>query len=331
MGLQREDRQAAKMNLFLLYNIQLKRINVKQFSKLIGILLSFTLMTLISGCGGGDTTSTSTSTPTGKLSLYITDAPPQLGTDVTEVNIAVIGIEYNYEGNWTTADDFVPQTFNLLDLQNGKSLYLGDIILPAGHYSEIRFKLAAPSKISEVKANPDCNITYADGSSVPLFVPSGAQSGYKGKGAFDITADAKIAVTADFDVYKSIVVTGSGDYILKPVIRLVVTELSGMIKGTVVDVSDYNTTSLVVYSYRSDAYDISEEDGVDGIYFPNSVSAGDVNMSDGNFTLAFLAEGNYSLITAEYSGDSFAGVVDQVDHVEVLKGQTTLVDINTSN
>ena len=298
------------------------------FKKLIGVVLSVTLMTLISGCGGGgDTTSLTSATPTGKLSLYITDAPPQLGPDVTEVNIAVIGIEYNYEGNWTTADDFVPQTFNLLDLQNGKSLYVGDIILPAGHYQELRFKLAAPSKISEVKANPDCNIVYADGSSVPLFVPSGAQSGYKGKGEFDITADAKIALTADFDLYKSIVVTGSGDYILKPVIRLVVTELSGIIQGTVVDVADYNTTSLVVYSYRSGAYDISEEDN----NFPNAVSAGDVNMSDGNFTMAFLGEGNYSLITAEYSGDAFAGVVDQVDNVEVFKGQTTLVDINTSN
>jgi hypothetical protein len=94
-----------------------------------------------------------------------------------------------------------------------------------------------------------------------------------------------------------------------------------------VDVADYNTTSLVVYSYRSGAYDISEEDN----NFPNAVSAGDVNMSDGNFTMAFLGEGNYSLITAEYSGDAFAGVVDQLDNVEVFKGQTTFVDINTSN
>ncbi len=93
--------------------------------------------------------------------------------------------------------------------------------------------------------------------SVPLFVPSGAQSGYKGKGEFDITADAKIAVTADFDVHKSIVVAGkSGKYLLKPVIRLVVTELSGTINGTVVDVADYNTTtdSLVVYTYENGAY-----------------------------------------------------------------------------
>ncbi|HEY9129801.1 MAG TPA: DUF4382 domain-containing protein, partial [Sulfurovum sp.] len=173
---------------------------MKKFHTLIGIILSFTLMTLISGCGGGgDTTTTDgTTTPsyssTGTLSLSMTDAPPKLEKEVTEVNIAVIGIEYNYEGNWTAAEDFVPQTFNLLDLQNGTSLHLGDLILPAGRYSEIRFILAAPTKESEVKSNPDCNITFADGTSVPLFVPSGAESGYKGKGEFEITADAKIAV-----------------------------------------------------------------------------------------------------------------------------------------
>ncbi len=299
---------------------------MKIFHTLIGIVLSLTLMTLISGCGGGGGTS---STPTGTLSLSITDTPPQLGENVTGVNIAVIGIEYNYEGNWTTAEDFVPQTFNLLDLQNGKSLHLGDMILPAGHYSEIRFILAAPTKESEVKSNPDCNITFSDKPTQPLFVPSGGQSGYKGKGAFDITADAKIEVTADFDVHKSIVVKGNGDYSLKPVIRLVVTELSGMINGTVVDVADYNATSdsLVVYSYKSDVSIAGEEDN----NFPNSVSAGDVNMSDGNFTLAFLGEGNYTLVTAQYIEDTFAAVVDVEDNVEVFKGQSTLVDINTSN
>jgi hypothetical protein len=75
---------------------------------------------------------------------------------------------------------------------------------------------------------------------------------------------------------------------------------------------------------------VSEEDeNADGINFPNAVSAGDVNMSDGNFTLAFLGEGNYSLVTALYVGDAFASVVDVEDNVEVNNGQSTVVDINT--
>lgn len=318
---------------------------MKRLSKLIGIVLSLTMLTLISGCGGGGSSSlpaTSTlgsaSTPsatvkTGILSLSITDAPPILGDDVTEINIAVIGIEYNYNGDWTEASDFVPQVFNLLDLQNGRSLYLGDLILPAGHYNEIRFKLAAPVQGENPKNNPDCNITFADGSSVPLFVPSGGQSGFKGKGAFDITADAKISIMADFDVHKSIVVAGnSGKYILKPVIRLIVTELSGMIKGTVLDVAEYSDPeSLVIFSYSDGRYEVAEEDKVDEIRFPNSISSSDVNMTDGKFTLSFLGEGNYTLVTALYEGDTFINVVDREDDVEVFKGETTFRDINTSD
>ncbi len=309
---------------------------MKKFHILIGIILSFTLMTLISGCGGG-----TSSTPTGTLSLSMTDAPPKLEGNVTEVNIAVIGIEYNYEGNWISAEEFVPKTFNLLDLQNGKSLHLGDLILPAGHYQEIRFKLAAPKQganQAEIQSNPDCNITFENGDSLPLFVPSGAQSGYKGKGAFDITADAKIALTADFDVHKAIVVTGKSEnntkYILKPVIRLVVTELSGVINGNVVDVADYNKTtdSLVVYTYEDGAYNTDElVPNIDGIIFEKSISSSDVNMTDGNFTLAFLEEGIYTLVTALYKNNVFDRVVDEEDNVEVLKGQATSVDLNTSD
>lgn len=308
---------------------------MKRFHKLIGIALSLTMVALISGCGGGgDTVATN---PTGKLSLSITDAPPKLGSDVTEVNIAVIGIEYNHNGSWTAADDFVPQTFNLLDLQNGKSLHLGDMVLPVGHYNDgIRFILAAPKEDGgekSIKSNPDCNIVFADGTSVPLFVPSGAQSGYKGKGAFDITVDAEIKVTADFDVHKSIVVAGKLEkYILKPVIRLVVTELSGDINGTVVNVADYNSTSdsLVVYMYEQDTYADTEVNVKEGeIIFANSISSGDVNMTDGNFTLAFLEEGSYSLVTALYVDDVFSSVVDVKDNVVVFTGESTVVGINT--
>lgn len=319
------------VSFFCVTLIYKKGYTLQIFHKLVGFLLSLTLITFISGCGGSGSDTTTAST--GVMSLSITDAPPKLGDDVTEVNIAVIGMEYHHDGNWTIAEDFEPQTFNLLDLQNGKSLHLGDMVLPAGKYTELRFILAAPEKQNDVKSNPDCNITFADGTSVPLFVPSGGQSGYKGKGAFEITANAKVAVTADFDVYKSIVVTGNRKYLLKPVIRLEVTEFSGMIKGQVVDVAEYNATdSLVVFSYIDDTYSVDEEtENSDGIRFLNSISNTDVNMTDGNFTLSFLGEGNYSLVTARYVGEVFEGVVDVEDDVEVLKGKITPVDINTSD
>ena len=306
---------------------------MKRFHKLIGIVLSLTIITLISGCGGSSSTSDATSGSTGILSLSITDAKPRLPEDPTAVNIRVIGIEYHHDDNWTEVENFEPLSINLLEWQDGRSIHLGDFELPVGHYKEIRFKLPIPKKEGDVKSNPDCNITFETSPTVPLFVPSGGTSGYKGKGAFDITANARIAVTADWDVGRAIVVTGSGKYILHPVIQLFVTELSGEINGTVVDVAVYDQPDdeLVVYAYEDGSYTDDEPTLVDEVRFPHAVSSSDVNMTDGNFTFSFLGEGNYTLVTAQYEGNTFINVVDREDDVEVFKGEISLVDVNTSD
>ena len=293
---------------------------MKKVHKIVGIILSFAIITLIAGCGGG-----SSSSPVGVLSVSITDKP-LLDENVTAVNIRVIGIEYHHDGNWTEVEDFNATTFNLLDLQNGKSLHLGDFVLPAGKYTQIRFKLAIPEKEEDVKSNPDCNITFKDGSSVPLFVPSGGQSGYKAIGVFNIEADAKVEVTADWDASRSVVVAGD-KYILKPVIRLVVNELSGWINGTVVDVAKFDDAndSLVVYAYKDGNYTEAEPED-----FLNAVSSGKVNMTDGNFTLAFLGEGLYELVTAHYNNDLVV-VVDVEYGIDVDIATGTPVDVNTSD
>jgi len=81
------------------------------------------------------------------------------------------------------------------------------------------------------------------------------------------------------------------------------------------------------------AYSESEEleENIDGIIFGNSISSSDAAMTDGNFTLAFLEEGSYSLITALYIDNVFSGVVDTVDGIQVSTGGTTTVDVNTSD
>ncbi len=314
---------------------------MKRFHKLIGILLSLTMITLISGCGGSSSSTPSTApsanVETGILSLSITDAMLGEDVNVTEVNIAVIGIEYHHNDNWVEVDGFEDKTFNLYELRNGKSLPLGDFELPAGHYTQIRFQLDIPEKVGDVKSNPDCNITIEDNGvfeTYPLFVPSGGQSGYKGIGEFEIIADANVSITADWDLRRSIVVAG-GKYILKPVIRLVVTELSGWINGTVLDVATlFPTGSLAVYAYEDDAdIDIAVEvlEDSEGIRFPNAVTSTDVNMTDGNFTLSFLGEGNYTLVTAHDDG-VVVDVVDVEDNVEVFKAKGTLnIELNTSD
>ncbi len=315
---------------------------MKRFHKLIGIVLSLTMITLISGCGGSSSSTPSTTPPsanveTGTLSLYITDAKPRLAEEFpTAVNIRIIAIEYGYDDGWTEVEGFEPLTINLMDWQDGRSIQLGDFELPVGSYKEIRFKLAIAEKEGDVKSNPDCNITFATAPTVPLFVPSGGTSGYKGKGEFDITTKAPIAVVADWDVGRAIVVTGNGKHILHPVIQLFVIELSGQINGTVVDIAEVEEygqadDALVVYAYEDGIYTEDEKVIVDDeVLFPKAVSSSDVNMTDGNFTFYFLGEGNYTLVTAHYEGDIFIDVVDREDDVEVFKGETAFVELNTS-
>ena len=92
---------------------------------------------------------------------------------------------------------------------------------------------------------------------------------------------------------------------------------------------------MSVYAYAHDA-DITIDDEVsgngEGILFQNAVTSADVNMTDGNFTLPFLGEGKYDLLTVNTDIDGVVSDVDVVENVEVLIGvETPHVDVNTSD
>ena len=157
---------------------------------------------------------------TGTLSLYLTDAPLD-AANVTGVYITINQIQYHLNGQWITAPGFVgPQTYNLLELTGGNSTWLGDLTLPSGNYTQIRFMLDIP-ELGSHPSNPECYIQFADNSTQPLFVPSGNQTGYKAIGQFTVPVDGTVVVTADFNVEEAVVVTDHS-YILKPTLTLIV-------------------------------------------------------------------------------------------------------------
>jgi hypothetical protein len=158
---------------------------------------------------------------TGTLKLYLSDAPLD-AENVTGVYITINEIQYHLDGKWITCEEFEsPQTYNLLELTAEKSALLGDLTLPAGYYTQIRFILDILENGSS-PANPGCYVEFVDNSTQPLFAPSGGKTGYKAIGYFEVIAGETVVVTADFDVYKAVVVAGSS-YILKPTIKLVFT------------------------------------------------------------------------------------------------------------
>lgn len=268
---------------------------------------------------------------TGTLHLSITDAPID-AYDITGVFITFTGIEYNQDNTWIVLEEFDgPVTLNLLELTDGISTQMGSFELPAGTITQLRFMLDAPEMGNGSHANPGCYLEFGDGTSEPLFVPSGGQSGYKAVGEFTIPANGDIYITADFDVRKSVVVAGnSGKFLLKPTIRLVVEDRSGEIDGTLLNMNE-ETEGLgyLVYIYEAGAYDETEADepAEEEPRFPNAISSKLVD-EDGKFMFAFLPEGLYELAVVTTIDGEFAEVLGLVEEIQVVRNETTAVEID---
>ena len=292
---------------------------MKSHKLLLSFLFVFTLVFSASNGGGG---SDATSTATGTLSLNLTDAPLTDDANVTGVFITITSIEAHLDGNWTTLEDFNTSVnpINLLDWQDGVSLSLGNFTLPTGKYTQVRFMLDAEEEDGATNPNTGCYIKFADDTNETLYVPSGSNTGYKANRNFTILSDTTMRMTADFDVRKSVLRTGAGEYKLKPTIRLVVTNESGTIDGNVTTL-DSNAT---LYVYETATWDTSDyEKDEDGIRYSRAVTSTALAVEDGgSYVVPFLAAGTYDLITLQYDDINYT-ILDIESDVVVNNGQTT--------
>ncbi len=263
------------------------------------------------GCSGSGSSSDDTST--GTLSLNLTDAPLIDEANVTGVYITVAGIEYHTSnGDWKTMGDFNTSInpINLLDWQDGNTISLGDFQLPSGKYTQMRFVLSAADESVQPQINTDCNIEFNGDTNKTLYVPSGTQTGYKAIGNYDVPINATVTMTADFDVRKSVVVSGNGSYYkLKPTIKLVVTDEAGSIDGNVTNLETNTTYVVYAYEYTNgistwDDNETNDPDPSDSsdIRFPNAITSSLIK-SDNFYKLSFLGAGDYDLIVAKYDNN----------------------------
>ncbi len=271
-----------------------------------------------------------TETPgAGHLRLHITDAPLD-AENITGVYITFSEIHYKgHDENWHRFDEFDgPVTINLLDLTRGETDILGFFELEAGTYSQLRFILLATERGQGPPSNPQTYLEFEDGTTTPLFVPSGEQTGYKAIGHFSVPANGHTEVTADFDIRRSVVRAGaSGLYLLKPTIRLIVNEEAGRITGEVTSVPE--NTGIVVYAYESGTYTEEEaaEPEAEQSRFPGAVNT-DMVDEEGIYHIDFLAPGSYDLVVASTLDGEFEEVLGIVEGVTVESGQTTVRDID---
>jgi len=269
-------------------------------------------------------------TGTGILKLSLTDSPVD-AENVAGVYITINEIQvHNPAEGWVTLEGFEgPQEFDLLDLTRGETSLLGSFELEGGKYTQIRFMLNAPEFGGGKPVNPGCYIEFKDETTEPLFVPSGAQTGFKAVGAFTVPVNGTVEITADFDVRKSIVETGgmAHRYILRPVIRLVVENEAGSISGNVTNIPE--DTGVVVYAYADGEYNDDEaaDPEEDATRFPNAVSS-DMVCELGKYHIAFLAEGTYDLVVTSLVDDEFGEVLGIIEDVEVESRKMTSQDID---
>ena len=285
---------------------------MKNFHKLIGIVLSLTIMTLISGCGGGGDTSAST----GVVSMKLTDAPID-DENVKGVYVTFTALRYQYADSnesWQDVDLNESRTIDLLTLQDGNTTLLNQVELPAGEIAHVRFVLDLDN----------CYITFNDdtNTSLELEVPSGAQTGYKAIGGFTIPAGGTVNVTADFDVRKSVTATGNGRYKLRPTIKIIDNIEVGEINGTMT--LDANGSKVIVYAYTDGSFDDNESNATNN--FGNAVLSTDA--TDGNYTLPWLTTGVYDLIVvATDTTGVFENILGYLNDISVVTGETTSQDI----
>jgi hypothetical protein len=188
------------------------------------------IMTVIIGC---DSTTEPTE-GTGILKMYLVDSPSAFDS----VIIFVKQVEVHSSGSDSTSGWYVIndslRSFDLLELRNGASAVLGDSVLPAGDYTQIRLIL------------DEGNYVIDNGTKYDLTVSSGLQTGIKLNHPFTIEPNALYELLLDFNVDKSIHITGTGEYKLDPVIRVMPMVISGSISGHVLPLDAQTTVFTTI-------------------------------------------------------------------------------------
>lgn len=201
--------------------------------------------------------------PTGKarMQVALTDDPGNYEV----VNIDVQDIRINYSNDtaegWVSLGGVKTGNYDILRLANGKDTLLADAEINTGKIQQIRLVLGSN------------NFVKVDGQTINLQTPSAQQSGLKLNIHQDVNEGVTYKLLMDFDASRSIVKTGNGKYMLKPVIRTTLEAIGGSVKGFVVP--DSLTTAV---------YALQGTDTVAGTYTVN-----------GAYMLKGLNAGTYSL------------------------------------
>ncbi len=223
------------------------------------------------------------------LVVSLTDAPG----DYQQVNIDILDVQITpneLDSGFVSLLDVNAGIYDLLTLTNGFTATLSDAEIDTGYISQIRLILG------------DNNTVMVDSSIHELKVPSGSQSGLKVKIDTSFSAGITYNILLDFDAATSVVSAGnSGKYILKPVIRTIVSSTSGAISG-VVSPAELSSVHAIL----------------------NLDTFSTFTSSSGNYLIQGVPPGTYDVLVQP--NDSSGYMDTTLNNIDVLLGETTVMD-----
>jgi hypothetical protein len=286
------------------------------FMRLGSVMVMVTIALGLAGCSGS-----SSSSKMGSVNLSVSDPPTcsmpsgpysHVFVTITDVQIHTSANAGPKDAGWVDLTPNLknsPQQVDLLAQANTECFLamLGSKIeLQAGSYQQIRVFLSPDNnsitgnQCSGATGNPaNCVVLAADNSLHALTLTSEAQSGLKipsgqiAGGNFTIAAGETKDLDIDFSACASIVATGSGKFMLKPVLHAGEVGLSSAINGNVVDSL---TGKAIVGGTTVVALEQKDPGGIDRVILSTLADA------NGNFALCPVPAGTYDLVINAVNG-----------------------------
>lgn len=268
---------------------------MKLYKALNWISMTLLLFFLVACSGGSDSSSN------GTLSLGLTDASTDeyravyVTIEEVQVHLGDMDGEGDGDNNWITVA--TPQkTYNLLELVNGVIAQLGVIELESGIYTQMRLFLGMVpdgelTLLDQAHRYANYVIDKDDDDVHELKVPSGYQSGIKLVREFEIIEGLTVDLLLDFDASASVVKAGnSGQYLLKPTIKVTDTVNNAILSGTVTDDS-LEPVGLGGVTVSAQYYDEASDKP---IVFTSTITEGE-GASPGGY-LMYLPPNEYNVV-----------------------------------